>query len=524
MLGSYFSPVEQGVIAGSAAATLLACLAHLKNRDHWALGLVLLSAFCMRAMVAQLDPFLNNWDESIHAVVAKNMIEHPFTPMLYTDPALGLDIVPWDRTHIWLHKQPFFLWMMALGIKVFGNSVWAARMASALFTTALVFFTYGIGRAMHGRRVAFIAAVLMAWSYWILMLVLGSAMLDHNDAIFITLVGGSFWGWMHWRGSMTWWKAVVIGLFMGCAALTKWLPGFLLMGGWAVMAATSKAERKEEFRWMTIAFLTGIAVLIPWQISAWVRFPDVMAYEMELNSLHLWTAVEDHGGGWDFYFRSIQEQFHGFPGWMMFGALLLGIAASIRRDVRLMALVSVVLTYGFYTVAATKMSAFPMLIIPFFFVGMAVVIQALAKLLPSARTRAGAMIVLTIATSAALLDLERIQKWHTEQARRDGFIWWLRGDNLHNLEVIDRLEAFVGPDHGTGVVVYNVPFPATMDMMYLHGHQVLTLLPEPDRAEKLIRLGRKVIIVDPPGELEAAMPDGVLYFRTEGNGFKQPPI
>lgn len=67
MLGSYFSPVEQGVIAGSAAATLLACLAHLKNRDHWALGLVLLSAFCMRAMVAQLDPFLNNWDESIHA-------------------------------------------------------------------------------------------------------------------------------------------------------------------------------------------------------------------------------------------------------------------------------------------------------------------------------------------------------------------------------------------------------------------------------------------------------------------------
>ncbi len=35
-----------------------------------------------------LDPFLHTWDERYHALVAKNMMVHPFTPMLHVDDQL----------------------------------------------------------------------------------------------------------------------------------------------------------------------------------------------------------------------------------------------------------------------------------------------------------------------------------------------------------------------------------------------------------------------------------------------------
>lgn len=524
MLGSYFSPIDQAVIAGSALATAAAAYAHWRKEDNRALGLVVLAAFSMRLMVAQLDPYLNSWDESIHAVVAKHMAVHPFTPMLYSDTAMKLGIESWDRTHVWLHKQPFFLWMMAISIKMFGNTIFALRLPSVVFTTVLVYFTHGIGRAMLGRTVAFMSAVLMAWSYWIMMLILGTVTLDHNDAIFISLVGGAFWGWMRWRTSMSVWKAVVIGLFMGCAVLTKWLPGFLVLGGWLAVALLRREGCLRELRWMAIAFITGLVVAIPWQISAWVRFPKIMAHEMELNSLHFSTVVERHGGNADYYFLSINDQFGSFPGWLMFGALALAIAMTRNRELRTMALVSVLVTYGLYTMAATKMSAFPMLVIPFFFIGLAHLIQWVALPLASPKARLILMVSLLFIASGAMLDVERIQKWHTEQARHDPFIWSLRGSNLHNMKVIESLAKFIGPDHGTGVVVYNVPFPANMNMMYFHDLQATLLLPSSELVGSLLALGRKVIIVDPPEGVENEMPPGVIYYRTGGNGFQQPPI
>ncbi|MBZ0204692.1 MAG: glycosyltransferase family 39 protein [Flavobacteriales bacterium] len=516
--------MDQAVIAGSVLACLAAVYAHLREKDGWALGLILLAAFSMRLMVAQLDPFLNSWDESVHAVVAKHMASHPFTPMLYSDMAMELGIESWDRTHIWLHKQPFFLWMMAISIKVFGNTIFALRLPSVLFTTALVFFTHGIARAMHGRTVAFIAAMLMAWSYWIMMLIIGAVTLDHNDAIFISLVGGAFWGWMRWRGSMSTWKSVAIGLFMGCAVLTKWLPGFLLMGGWAVVAMTRREGRAKELRWMTISFLTGLVVAIPWQISAWMRFPVVMAHEMDLNALHFTTVVEQHGGNPDYYLQSIRDQFHAFPNWLMFGALVLCIAMTRNRELRTMAWVSVLVTYGFYSAAATKMSAFPMVVIPFFFVGLAHLIKWVSLPLASHKAQNALMMGLMLLAAGAMVDVERIQKWHTEQARHDAFIWSLRGSNLHNLEVIDHLAEFMSPGQSTGVVIYNVPFPACMNMMYFHDCQATLLVPSAELVKSLLALGRKVIIVDPPEGVEAEMPPGVLYYRTDGNGFQQPPV
>src|SRR5687768_9021004 len=77
------------------------------TRDNYkvAIFLLLFCGFLLR-IYASGDSFLHEWDERYHAVVAKNLIQHPLTPTLYKDPALPYDYRDWSANHIWVHKQP----------------------------------------------------------------------------------------------------------------------------------------------------------------------------------------------------------------------------------------------------------------------------------------------------------------------------------------------------------------------------------------------------------------------------------
>ncbi|MBP7399885.1 MAG: hypothetical protein KA954_09890, partial [Chitinophagales bacterium] len=77
-------------------------------------------ALGIRILFNSFFPYLHDWDERFHALVAKNMMTHPFTPMLRANPVLPYDETSWTDGHIWLHKQPLFLWQMALSMKIFG--------------------------------------------------------------------------------------------------------------------------------------------------------------------------------------------------------------------------------------------------------------------------------------------------------------------------------------------------------------------------------------------------------------------
>ena len=65
--------------------------------------LLLLSAFLIRLLMISLDPFLQNWDERFHALVAKNMMEHPFKPMLIAHPVFPYHYQERWNSHIWVH-------------------------------------------------------------------------------------------------------------------------------------------------------------------------------------------------------------------------------------------------------------------------------------------------------------------------------------------------------------------------------------------------------------------------------------
>ena len=98
-----------------------------------ALFLLLFSAFTIKLFMILLSPYLFTWDEVFHGLVAKNLIKHPLTPTLYDKTLFPLGL-SWSGTTIWLHKQPWFLWQMAISIKLFGTNAFAVRLPGLLYT------------------------------------------------------------------------------------------------------------------------------------------------------------------------------------------------------------------------------------------------------------------------------------------------------------------------------------------------------------------------------------------------------
>ena len=101
---------------------------------------------------------LHQWDERFHALVAKNLISDPLKPTLYRSPAVSYDYRDWTSNHVWLHKPPVALWLMAGSMRVFGINEIAMRLRSLLLSTGAVLLTFLIGRVLFDDRVALLAA------------------------------------------------------------------------------------------------------------------------------------------------------------------------------------------------------------------------------------------------------------------------------------------------------------------------------------------------------------------------------
>ena len=88
MLGSWFTPEQQLAIASAVVLAAGAVVLHARGQVRMAIGSLTLAALVLRLFAAFLDPYLHDWDEVFHAVVAKHMITHPFEPQLHTESAM----------------------------------------------------------------------------------------------------------------------------------------------------------------------------------------------------------------------------------------------------------------------------------------------------------------------------------------------------------------------------------------------------------------------------------------------------
>jgi 4-amino-4-deoxy-L-arabinose transferase-like glycosyltransferase len=341
-----------------------------KNSCKVSFILLLLGALLIRIAGSFLDPFLNLWDEQFHAVVAKNLAHENWSkPMLYHNPVMPYDYTYWPGNHIWLHKQPFFLYLIAISIKFLGVNLFAVRLPSILFSVVLTAVIFRMGELIHSRKAGYYSAILFVFSYFFINLAAGYQSTDHNDMIFIVLVNLSIWSFLEYIRSAHSTKWMIwTSLFISLAVLTKWLSGLLVFGAWVIYLIQVNAFKNN--RQLINDFLRSLSLcamlILPWQLYTLIRFPVESMHEYRYASQHINQAVEGHEGTAWYHFDMMQYNFFRLNYLYVWVILSLIIYAWFfrKKEFTLPILTLIIGTFGFYTFAATKMAAYCAIIYP----------------------------------------------------------------------------------------------------------------------------------------------------------------
>ena len=355
------------LIAFLVVVYALSLFAYLRGRHYLALFFIIVAGFSLR-LFCSLDPMLHPWDERYHALVARNMIEHPLEPKLYKEHVVEYDYTNWTANKIWLHKQPAPLWAIALSLKAFGVSEISVRLPSVLLSTLSIFLTFFIGLFLfRSDRIALIAAFLQSINGLVIDLASGRIATDHIDTFFLFFVELSiFFILLNARNDKRIFL-ILAGGACGLAILTKWLPALIVFPLYLIMGIKSKSKN----RLLTGIFLLGIATLfvaLPWQIYAQSLFPLEYQWEQHFNKLHFIKGLEGHEQPWWYFVNQIRIDVN-----ESIYVVLLWFAYYVYRNVsffrqNLFLLTYIAIPFLFFSMAKTKMPGYLLFTFPAYFI------------------------------------------------------------------------------------------------------------------------------------------------------------
>ncbi|MDD4602932.1 MAG: glycosyltransferase family 39 protein, partial [Bacteroidales bacterium] len=417
-----FSNLQLYWIVCALTIGLCSIILFLNKKPGYSILFLFLAGLILRVFIATLDPFLWTWDEQYHALVAKNMMINPFKPVLVSNPVLDYDFKNWQGNSIWLHKQPFFLWQIALFFKIFGTSEFVLRLPTIIMMSLMTLLIYRIGKLISTPDVAWYGAFLYTFSVFFIQFVSGYQSTDHNDSAFIFYVTLSIWSWVEYIHSHKKRWLILIGLFAGIAILNKWLVGLLVYSGWSLSIFLCSPKNKwfSEHKQMGISLLVTILIALPWQIFIQCAYPNESGYELMYNNKHFFEAVEGHDGNAYYHLYLISNQYGGFLAIFLLIPGLCCLFKSMQNKVfKVGVFTFVIVTYLFYTIAATKMVMFCTIVCPIFFLAFGAllgkVVDWLRTIIP---THISAWIIVILLGFIAYdnLYINQIDKWHSNKS------------------------------------------------------------------------------------------------------------
>lgn len=324
--------------------------------------LITLGGLILRVFTS-FDFYLHDWDERFHALVAKNLISHPFTPMLYVDPILDYDYKNWAGNHIWVHKQPFPLYAMALSMWLFGKNVIALRLPSIILSTIAIFMTYKVGRNLVSIKAGLIAAFLFSINGLIIEQVAGRVATDHIDVFFVSLISIAVYFLLGSTNTKNSYKFIFGSVFTGLAILTKWLPALIVFPIWFIYAYKKLPHKQIAIYSFIFLMVVGVLV-IPWQLYIMHAFPLEASWEYSYNKMHFLEVLGPHGQPFYFHFdrmRIIFGELVYLPlGWLIYTYF----TSNENRRTHLILLVWILVPYLFFSIAKTKMQGYILLSAP----------------------------------------------------------------------------------------------------------------------------------------------------------------
>jgi 4-amino-4-deoxy-L-arabinose transferase-like glycosyltransferase len=441
----------------------------VQNKEKEAFYTLLISAFGIRLLLISLDPFLHEWDERFHALVAKNMIENPFKPMLKTNPVLPYEYKDWCCNHIWVHKQPLFLWQMALSLKLFGINTIALRLPSLLMGVISVFFIFRISKIWtKDFKVSYFAALLFSLSFYQLELTSGRFSLEHNDLAFTFYVTGSLWMFCEYLNAPGWRKASFIGLFVGAAVLIKWLTALAIFGAWAfaLLIDQKRKSNLEYYKHIIVAFLVCCFLFLPWQIYILDRFPIESKITFDLNRRHIFESLDGHTGNIWFHFNFMNTAYGAYMIPLILTGLLFILGNRKIPKIFTWPLLSVVVVfYLFFSFVKTKMPAFTFpassiifILISYGFINLVYIVKMALK------NKLGSLyqykyIFYTLCVCLSVYDLK---PWQIAEARNEKNNQ--RNAKIHNTNIYKRIGSIL--NNSNNLIVINCKSFEDTELMF----------------------------------------------------------
>lgn len=462
---------------------------YVKNRERMSVGLLAAGAFLVRLGVAAMDPFLHDWDEKFHALVAKNMMTAPFRPMLRVHPVLSYDYTSWCCNHIWLHKQPLFMWQMALSMKIFGVNEMAVRLPSALLSAGMVWGIYRIALIWTGQfNTAYIAALLSAFSWFQIEMVSGAMSLDHNDIVFTAYITGSIWAFCEYSREQSWRWVILTGCFVGCAILVKWLTGLLVFGGWGLWIVLKKDLRLgwKNYRDLLAALVIATAIALPWQLYILHAFPQESAYEYGYNYQHITEKLGAYvTEDWRFHFQEWTLQYGNLllP-FLAVGLLSLLSKSSIKSSLTIPMLAMTAVVYGFFSfIVQTKMPAFVYIVCPILLTATALGLRRLLQVLDrlSLNKRWMHVPVLLVLAFVALRPAALLTSRSVSDDERNA--------KIANTRIFKKIH-----DLPENYLVFNCKSYEDIDMMFYNRYNAHSWCPSEKDLDSLLSAGYKIAV------------------------------
>ena len=488
VLKTYFDNTQVALLSVAGIFFILSIALHLNKKDKLSILFLGLTAISVFSFSALLDPFLNIWDERFHALVAKNLMNHPLMPTLYDNPVVNIAYDRWDRYHIWLHKQPLFLWQIALSFKMFGVSEFTLRLPNVVLGTILVLITYRSARLIVNRQVGFISGLLMLSSIYILELIAGRQELDHNDFIFLVYISLSIWSFIEYYYTKKKIWIYLIGLFSGMAILCKWLVGLLVYFGWFVLRILQKKIKISDNKDILISLLITILIAAPWQLLTFVWYPAEAALAYKYNVLHFTLPLDGHSGSIWYHFDKFNIIYGAIASFLIIPAFFVMLKKSNDKKLFYSLLSMVIVVYLFFTLVATKMPSFTIVV-------SMIVYIAFASLFDEILTSAGMLIknviikkvVFTILIATIVLlkfDVELLQEKHTLWKENNNYTRMLS----HNKEVFKSLNL------SSNVVLFNVKGRHYIEAMFYTGLPAYNFTPTHEQYNDMKAKGKSIAV------------------------------
>lgn len=469
--------------------------------------LLLLAVALLTGLVLRYDaadhPYLSQWDEAYHALVAKNLQAHPLVPTLYDVPVLDYDYRDWGGNHIWLHKPPLALWLMALAMTVSGEEELVLRLPSVLLGTLAILCTYLIATTLWGqvgRVVGAVAALLQSLNPLGIRLVSGTIPTDHTDVALVFFVELTVLLYVLAARTERHLFAALAGAALGLGYLTKTAPAAVGLLTALPLLWMGRARWRTTARLLTVSLAAFAVTALPWFIYTAQRWPREFTWESGLAFARFGTALEGHEGSIRFYLDLLPEQLGGPPllaQLLLAASVIYGLVSAVReRDRGLAAiLLWAFLPYALLSLIPTKVTAY------------------IAPAIP-------ALLLLVGRAAAGLMTLARVALERDGAARGALFVGVAAGGLLLAVHVstvaIERFSADYGicpwnvlydcPDFrrtmleikgkpGARLLLLNVGDGKVIHAMFYTGGTAYDRVPEPETVRTLLDRGFTVYLV-----------------------------